>query len=72
MADRHAAVHRLIDAMPEEFRQPLALSAVEGWNSCETARLMGLTEGTVRTRLLRARRILRQKLAALMEGRYVK
>lgn len=69
-ADWHAAVHRLIDALPADLRQPLALSTVEEMNSREIAETMGISEGTVRTRLMRARQILKQKLAALMEGRH--
>jgi RNA polymerase sigma-70 factor (ECF subfamily) len=67
-ADWNATVHRLIDALPEELRQPLALSTVEELNSREIAQVMAIAEGTVRTRLMRARQILKQKLAALMEG----
>ena len=69
-ADWNAAVHRLVDALPPELRQPLALSTVEDLNSREIAQVMGIAEGTVRTRIMRARRILKQKLAGLMEGRY--
>jgi len=63
-ADWSAAVHRLVDALPEELRQPLALAAVEELNSREIAQIMGIAEGTVRTRILRARRILKQKLGS--------
>ena len=69
-ADRHATVNGLIASLPEELRQPLALSTVEEMSSREIAQAMGIAEGTVRTRLMRARQILRQKLAAMMEGRY--
>jgi RNA polymerase sigma-70 factor (ECF subfamily) len=71
-ADWNAAVHRLVDALPQELRQPLALSTVEEMNSREIAQAMGIAEGTVRTRIMRARQILKQKLAGLMEGRYEK
>ena len=63
-ADRTAAVHRLIDALPEELRQPLALSTVEEMSSVEIGRILGIPEGTVRTRLMRARQILKEKLKA--------
>jgi RNA polymerase sigma-70 factor, ECF subfamily len=69
-ASRHAAIHRMIDSLPEELRQPLALSALEELNSREIALILGVPEGTVRTRLMRARRMLKQKLAGLMENRY--
>jgi RNA polymerase sigma-70 factor (ECF subfamily) len=71
-ADRNAAVRRFVDALPEELRQPLALSTVEGLTSRQIAGLMGLPEGTVRTRLMRARQILKEKLTRRMEGRHEK
>ena len=69
-ADQQAAVHRLIDALPEELRQPLALSTVQELNSREIAAILDIPEGTVRTRLMRARQMLKQKLAAQIEVRY--
>lgn len=71
-ADWTAAVQRLMDALPAEMRQPLALSAVDEMTSREIAETMGIAEGTVRTRILRARQILKQKLAGMLEGRYEK
>ena len=67
-AARNAVVWRLIDALPEELRQPLALSTVEELSSLEIGQAMGIPEGTVRTRLMRARQILKQKLSVLMGG----
>jgi len=64
-ADWKSMVHRLIDALPDELRLPLALSTVEGLNSREIAEVMGIPEGTVRTRVMRARHALKQKLAAM-------
>lgn len=71
-ADWNAAIHRLVDALPEELRQPLALTTIEELNSREIAVVLGIPEGTVRTRIMRAREILKQKLAALMEDRHAK
>ncbi len=67
-SDWSAALHRRIDALPAELRLPLALSTVDELNSREIAEVMGIPEGTVRTRLMRARQALKQKLAALMAG----
>jgi RNA polymerase sigma-70 factor (ECF subfamily) len=67
-ADWNAAIHRLIDALPEELRQPLALSSVEELKSHEIGEIMGVPEGTVRSRLSRARQILKLKLNAMMAG----
>jgi RNA polymerase sigma-70 factor (ECF subfamily) len=47
------------------LRQPLALSAE--MNSREIAAAIGIPEGTVRTRLMRARQMLREKMAAMEE-----
>lgn len=69
-ADWESAIHRLIDALPEELRQPLALSAE--MNSREIADTMGIPEGTVRTRLMRARQILRDKIAAMEERHHAR
>lgn len=68
-SDWNLTVQRLIDALPEELRQPLALSAVEELTSKEIACVMGIAEGTVRTRIRRARQILKQKLGGLRENR---
>jgi RNA polymerase sigma-70 factor (ECF subfamily) len=63
-ADKAALIHKLIDALPDELRQPLALTALEEWTSKQVAEVMGIPEGTVRTRVMRAREILKQKLVA--------
>lgn len=68
-ADRHAAIHSMIDALPEELRVPLVLSAYDELNSNQIGRVLGVPEGTIRTRLHRARQLLRRKLGALEEVR---
>lgn len=60
-ADERALLQTWIDTLPEELRHPLVLSALEGMNSREVGEVMGLPEGTVRTRLMRARAELRVK-----------
>lgn len=63
-ADQQARLHALIDALPEELRVPLVLSANDELNSREIGKILGVPEGTVRSRLQRARQLLRQKLGA--------
>jgi RNA polymerase sigma-70 factor, ECF subfamily len=63
-----AAIHRLIDALPEELRQPLVLAGIDEMTSREIAAVMGIPEGTVRTRLMRARQLLKEKLAHAKGG----
>ncbi|MGH9598671.1 MAG: RNA polymerase sigma factor [Terracidiphilus sp.] len=66
-ANQHAVVHSMIDKLPEELRLPLVLSSFDELNSREIAGILGIPEGTVRTRLQRARQLLRQKLTAFQK-----
>jgi RNA polymerase sigma-70 factor, ECF subfamily len=66
--DERALLRRLIDGLPEELRQPLVLSSVEEMTSRQVAEAMGIPEGTVRTRVMRARTELRRRFAAMKEG----
>jgi RNA polymerase sigma-70 factor, ECF subfamily len=63
--DHHRRIHSLIDALPEDLRLPLVLSAFDDLNSRLIAQILHIPEGTVRTRLQRARQLLKQKLTAL-------
>jgi RNA polymerase sigma-70 factor (ECF subfamily) len=69
-ANEHATIHGLINSLPQDLRVPLVLSSFEELNSREIGDILGIPEGTVRTRLQRAREILRQKLASRKETRY--
>lgn len=66
-ADWNGIVRRLMDALPEDLRQPLALSALNELESADIAAILGIPEGTVRSRILRARTLLKQKLARYRE-----
>lgn len=68
--NQRAMVHVLIDSLAEELRVPLVLSAFDELNSREIGEILGIPEGTVRTRLQRARQILRQKLTSAKETHY--
>jgi RNA polymerase sigma-70 factor (ECF subfamily) len=73
LRDSHQAmIHGLIDALPEQLRHPLALSAVQELNSREIGEILNLPEGTVRTRLQRARQMLRQKISAIEEAHHAR
>jgi RNA polymerase sigma-70 factor (ECF subfamily) len=65
--DERVVLRRLIDGLPEELRQPLVLSSVEEMTSREVAEAMGIPEGTVRTRVMRARAELKRRFAAMKE-----
>lgn len=60
-------LERLIAGLPEELRQPLELSTVSELNSTDIAEIMKIPADSVRTRLHRARQLLKEKLAALLE-----
>jgi len=53
--DERALLQELIEELPVELRETLVLSAMEELSSREVGLVMGVPEGTVRTRLMRAR-----------------
>src|SRR5215204_1186825 len=57
-------LERAIDGLPAAFRTVLILRDVEELSVQQTAKLLGIRSETVRTRLHRARRLLREKLGA--------
>ena len=60
--ERAAALWEAIDALPEKLRITIVLSAIEGHEVADVARLLGLPEGTVKSRLFNARRQLQERL----------
>lgn len=60
----------MIAALPAKLRDPLVLSTIEELSSRDIARVLGIGEAAVRSRLFRARQILREKLALRLEGRH--
>ena len=60
--ERRAAVGRAIATLPEKYRAPLVLRDIEERSYDEIARILELSEGTVKSRISRARAFLRDKL----------
>ena len=58
-----AALERMIAALPEKLREPLILSTIEEMSPREAAATLGINEAAVRSRVFRARQILREKLS---------
>ena len=58
-----AVLEKLIAALPEKLSQPLILSTIEEMSPREVAAVLGINEAAVRSRVFRARQILREKLA---------
>jgi len=61
---------QMIAALPEDLRHPLELSTVHELNSAEIAEIMNIPEGSVRTRLMRARQRLKEKLSVVLEAKH--
>jgi RNA polymerase sigma-70 factor (ECF subfamily) len=65
-------LERLVSSLPRDLREVLILSTTEELTSAEISQVLGIPEGSVRTRLMRGREILREKLAALLEPKHAR
>ena len=61
-AELQSQLEKMIDALPRALREVVRLSTVQEMNSGDVAEVLGIPEGTVRTRMSRARQMLREKL----------
>jgi RNA polymerase sigma-70 factor (ECF subfamily) len=62
-----ARLEKLIAALPSKLREPLILSTLEEMSPREVAVTLGINEAAVRSRVFRARQILKEKLTGRME-----
>lgn len=60
-------MERSLDALPEPYRVVFMLRDVEGMTTGECAEALGVSEDVVKTRLHRAKGLLRERLASAME-----
>jgi RNA polymerase sigma-70 factor (ECF subfamily) len=60
--ERTAQVWTAIDALPDKLRLTIVLTGIEGHDIKEVARLLGLPEGTVKSRLFLARERMKERL----------
>lgn len=56
-------LEKLIATLPDKLREPLILSAIEEMTPREVGVTLGINEAAVRSRVFRARQILKEKLA---------
>lgn len=64
--ERRTAVKKAISTLPEKYRAPLVLRDVEGKSYDEIASILRTSEGTVKSRISRARGFLRDKMSAYL------
>ena len=57
-----AALHEALFSLPPHYRLPLTLTCLEGYTMREAAHMLGVPEGTVKARVHRARRQLKELL----------
>ena len=60
--ERHRQVMRAIQSLPGHYREPFVLKHLEGWSYAQIGEILDLPVDTVETRLVRARRLLRDML----------
>lgn len=58
-----AVMEELIAALPKDMQDVINLSSAGEMSAAEIGEILGVAEGTVRTRLFRARQLLRERLA---------
>ena len=66
--EEQSQVARALEALDLRFRAPLVLREIEGLSYGEIAATLELSEGTVKSRLHRARELLKKKLAPYWKG----
>ena len=65
-AERNAAIAQAIRTLPDKYRAPLILRDVEGHSYEAIASILETNEGTIKSRISRARGLLRDKLRAYL------
>ena len=62
-----AALEKLIAALPGKLREPLILSSIDEMSPREIAAILRINEAAVRSRVFRARQILKEKLGQWLD-----
>jgi RNA polymerase sigma-70 factor (ECF subfamily) len=66
--ERANLLERVLVSLPRDLRETFVLLTVEEMTSRSAAAILGIPESSVRNRLFRARKLIKEKLAGLMEG----
>jgi RNA polymerase sigma factor (sigma-70 family) len=64
---QHQKLMEMIQELPDGYRVVFNLYAIENLNHKEIAALLGISENTSKTQLLKARKALRKKIEALLQ-----
>lgn len=67
-SEARALIERAVDRLPENFRTVFVLRAIEELSVEETAAVLGIPRDTVKTRLHRANKLLRDELKDALEA----
>jgi RNA polymerase sigma-70 factor, ECF subfamily len=70
-AEREVVVTQALASLAAPYRAVVVLREIEGLPYDEIAQVLGLAEGTVKSRLMRGRELLRRKLAAYVGKEHV-
>jgi RNA polymerase sigma-70 factor (ECF subfamily) len=63
--ERASGIRQMVLTLPRRYREPLVLFYFQEMNLAETARVLGMPEGTVKARLHRGRQLLKRRLDAM-------
>jgi RNA polymerase sigma-70 factor (ECF subfamily) len=60
-----AEIQQLIDGLPEGYKMVFIMYAIEGYKHHEIAEILKITEGTSKSQLFKARKMLQKRLKQL-------
>jgi RNA polymerase sigma-70 factor (ECF subfamily) len=67
--ERASAVRNMVRTLPPRYREAIVLYYFEEMNLAETARILGIAEGTLKARLHRGRALLKRRSQVLLSER---
>jgi RNA polymerase sigma-70 factor (ECF subfamily) len=67
----HEKLMEMIQELPDGYRMVFNLFAIENYNHKDIASLLGISESTSKTQLLKARKALRKKIEALLQHNHI-
>ena len=70
-AERQEVLRRALASLAQPYRTVVVLREIEGLSYDEIAHVLGMAEGTVKSRLMRGRELLRRKLAGCLGKAHV-